>query len=104
MGQGDPEFVTFMLQTFVESCEEARLGLAQGLAEGNMERLKTTAHTLKPNLVHLRAGHMVAPVEALDRWEGGFEDEALRPLVAAIDQLLAEVMTQIVHDLRASAA
>ena len=104
VGQGDPEFVTFMLETFVESCEEARLGLAQGLADGDVERLKTTAHTLKPNLVHLRAGHMVAPVEALDRWEGGFEDEALRPLVAAIDQLLAEIMTQIVHDLRASAA
>jgi len=99
VGQGDPEFVTFMLETFVESCEEALAGLAQGLADADIGRLKATAHTLKPSLVHLRARHIVAPVETLDRWDGGFRPRKLRPLVASIAQLLREVMAQITHDL-----
>ncbi|MDB5236045.1 MAG: hypothetical protein JWR44_3038, partial [Hymenobacter sp.] len=98
VGQGDPEFVAFMLATFVESCEEAMHALSQGMRDGDVALLKTTAHTLRPNLVHLRALHVLPAVEALDQWPGAFEPATLQPLVDSIGLLLREVVTQIKLD------
>jgi signal transduction histidine kinase/ActR/RegA family two-component response regulator len=100
-GQGDQEFVAFMLETFVESCEEAAQNLSRGMAEGDIKLLKTTAHTLKPSLEHLHALHVLPPVEALDKWEGPFQAEALQPLVDSIILLLRDVVTQITLDTNA---
>ncbi|HEX8330785.1 MAG TPA: response regulator [Hymenobacter sp.] len=98
VGQGDESFVAFMLETFVESCEEAIESLQQGMLAKDMVLLKTTAHTLLPNLVHLQARHILSPVEALDQWEGGFHSEGLQPLVDSVSMLLREVVNQIELD------
>ncbi|MDO7850248.1 response regulator [Hymenobacter convexus] len=100
-GQGDQEFVAFMLETFVESCEEATQNLSLGMQEGDIKLLKTTAHTLRPNIVHLRALQLLPPVEALDQWEGPFQADALQPLVDSITLLLRDVVTQITLDTNA---
>jgi signal transduction histidine kinase/ActR/RegA family two-component response regulator len=100
-GQGDLEFVAFMLETFVESCEEAMKSLALGMQEENITILKTTAHTLKPNLVHLHALNLLPPVEALDQWQGPFEAQGLKPLVDSIRLLLLDVVAQIRLDMAA---
>ncbi|MBF9141474.1 response regulator [Hymenobacter properus] len=100
-GQGDQEFVAFMLTTFVESCEEAVQNLNRGMQEGDIKLLKTTAHTLKPGVEHLHALHVLPPVEALDQWEGPFQAEALQPLVDSITLLLRDVVTQITLDTNA---
>lgn len=39
VGQGDLDFVAFMLETFVESCEEGLQNLQQGMQEENMTTL-----------------------------------------------------------------
>ncbi|MDO7845233.1 response regulator [Hymenobacter sp. M29] len=98
VGQGDSEFVAFMLETFVESCEEAILNLRQGLDQADLTLLKTTAHTLLPNLVHLRAQHLLPPVDALDKWEGSFRSDELQLLVNTITMLLRDIITQIKLD------
>jgi signal transduction histidine kinase/DNA-binding NarL/FixJ family response regulator len=95
VGQGDMEFVAEMLVTFVEECEEALHNLRQGMAAGDITRLKTAAHTLHPSLVHLRALHLVPPVRTLDHWSAGFQAETLEPLVATITASLAEIIAQI---------
>jgi CheY-like chemotaxis protein len=94
-GQGDLEFVAFMLETFVESCEEAIKGLIQGMDEGSMMILKATAHTLWPNLVHLGAMHLLPSVEVLDQWQGSFQPDLLKPLVDTIVLMLREITAQI---------
>ena len=99
VGQGDPKFVVFMLQTFVESCEEALAGLTQAMREQNLTLLRTTAHTLRPSLTHLRALHLLPPVEALDQWASGFVVNELQPLVDAVGLLLREMISQIQQDL-----
>ncbi|SFQ77087.1 response regulator [Hymenobacter arizonensis] len=99
-GQGDESFVEFMLQTFVESCEEALEQLSQGLDNGDIKLLRTAAHTLRPSLVHLGALHMLPPVEALDQWHGGFDAMTLPPLVEALALLLREIILQIKMDLQ----
>jgi signal transduction histidine kinase/CheY-like chemotaxis protein len=101
VGQGDLEFVAFMLETFVESCEDALLGLREGMQTQNIELLKTTAHTLRPNLTHLRALHLLPPVAALDEWKNDFQAETLQPLVDSIALLLREIVTQIRLDSKA---
>ena len=98
VGQDDQNFVAFMLETFVESCEEAAQNLSQGMREGDLTLLKTTAHTLRPSLTHLRALHLLPPVAALDQWQGAFEATALQPIVDSISQQLHEVVAQIKLD------
>jgi signal transduction histidine kinase/DNA-binding NarL/FixJ family response regulator len=95
VGQGDMSFVTFMLETFVESSEESLHELAQGLQEGDIRKLKSTAHTLKPSLAHLRVQHLLPIVTELDQWQGAFQRETIATLVATITQQLQEVIGQI---------
>ncbi|MGY3090674.1 signal transduction histidine kinase/AmiR/NasT family two-component response regulator [Hymenobacter sp. UYAg731] len=98
VGQGDLDFVAFMLETFVESCEDALAGLAQGMQTQSLALLKATAHTLAPSLVHLGALHLLPPVKALDQWPGSFDPETLRPLTDTIAEGLREIMAQIKQD------
>ena len=100
-GQGDPEFVVFMLHTFVESCEESLRDLRRGLRTADLALLKGTAHTLKPSLQHLNAWAVLPPVEKLNKWSGDFIPDALAALVESIEQPLRHVLTQIALDLRA---
>ncbi|MBD2723025.1 hybrid sensor histidine kinase/response regulator [Hymenobacter armeniacus] len=99
VGQGDTDFVAFMLDTFLESCEEALRELAEGLQRADIGLLKDAAHKLRPNLVHLRALHLLPPVEALEQWQGEFRADALEPLVESMGLLLREIMLQIRLDL-----
>ncbi|MBC6612108.1 response regulator [Hymenobacter sp. BT507] len=92
LGQGDQEFVRFMLETFLESSEELLVEFTQGLQEGNLARLKTAAHTLKPGLTHLGVEHLIPPVAELDQWQEDFQLDALTALVLAIAPPLREVM------------
>ncbi|WP_167855403.1 hybrid sensor histidine kinase/response regulator [Hymenobacter fodinae] len=95
VGQGDLSFVTFMLETFVESSEEALQELAQGQKEGNIAKLKSTAHTLKPSLAHLHVWHLLPAVTELDQWQGEFQAGPVTTLVSTITQRLREVISQI---------
>ncbi|UOQ78921.1 response regulator [Hymenobacter sp. 5516J-16] len=99
VGQGDQSFVTFMLETFVESSEELLLEMAQALQDGNVVRLKSAAHTLKPGLAHLHVLHLLPVVTELDQWPGEFQPEPLTTLVARITQQLREVIIQIQESL-----
>ncbi|MDQ2773295.1 MAG: response regulator [Bacteroidota bacterium] len=99
VGQGDLDFVNFMLETFVESCEEAVAGFAEAVRATDVALLRTTAHTLRPSLVHLRALHILPPVEVLDKWSEAFEAGAVLPLVESVTRLLREVSERIKLDL-----
>jgi CheY-like chemotaxis protein len=99
-GQGDPEFVVFMLHTFLESCQEALDELHQGLRDANIALLKGTAHMLKPSLQHLNAWQALPPVEKLNKWDGEFQPEPLQGIVKSVEGLLGEVMAQINLDLQ----
>jgi signal transduction histidine kinase/BarA-like signal transduction histidine kinase len=99
-GQGDPEFVVFMLRTFIESCHEALLELHQGLRDANLSMLKGTAHTLKPSLQHLNAWQVLPPIDKLNKWVGEFQNEPLQSLVQSAEGLLGDMVKQIETDLK----
>jgi signal transduction histidine kinase/ActR/RegA family two-component response regulator len=99
-GQGDPEFVVFMLRTFIESCQEALLELHQGLRDANLSMLKGTAHTLKPSLQHLNAWQALPAIDQLNKWDGDFQPEPLQTLVHSAEGLLGDMLKQIETDLR----
>jgi signal transduction histidine kinase/ActR/RegA family two-component response regulator len=103
VGQGDAEFVRFMLETFVESCDEAIAGFSQAVHAGDVRLLRGTAHTLRPNLTHLRALHILPPVEQLNEWPEPFELAAVQPVVDSAVDLLRQVSARIVADLAAEA-
>lgn len=95
VGQGDLSFVTFMLETFVESGEEMLQAFSRGLRERSVAQLKSAAHTLKPSLAHLHVWHLMPPVSQLDEWQGEFQEASLAALVTAISQGLQEVMAHM---------
>ncbi|MCI1190128.1 response regulator [Hymenobacter sp. DH14] len=101
VGQGDLEFVRFMLETFVESCDEAIAGFSQAVQAADASQLRGTAHTLRPNLTHLRALHILPPVELLNKWPEPFELAAVQPVVEETIGLLRQVSARIVADLAA---
>ncbi|WP_052732918.1 PAS domain-containing hybrid sensor histidine kinase/response regulator [Hymenobacter terrenus] len=101
LGQGKKDFVVFMLETFIESGEEALRQLSQGMQTGDIALLKMAAHALRPNLLCLGTSHLLPPVEALDQWEDGFRPVALQPLVESIVLPLRELIHQIKQDLKA---
>ncbi len=104
VGQGDPEFVRFMLETFIESCDEAIAGFIQAVQEADVRQLRGTAHTLRPNLTHLRALHILPPVELLNEWPAPFERAAVQPVVDETIGLLRQVSARIGADLAAAPA
>ena len=99
VGQGDVEFVRFMLETFVESCEEAISGFTQAVQQADVRQLRGIAHTLRPTLTHLRALHILPPVELLNKWPEPFELAAVQPVVDEAISLLRQVSACIVGDL-----
>ena len=101
VGQGDLEFVRFMLETFVESCDEAIAGFTQAVQAADVRLLRGTAHTLRPNLTHLRALHILPPVNRLNEWPEPFELAAVQPVVDETIGLLRQVSARIVADLAA---
>ncbi|GAA4051111.1 hypothetical protein GCM10022409_42340 [Hymenobacter glaciei] len=103
VGQGDVEFVRFMLETFVESCHEAIAGFSQAVEAADVRQLRGTAHTLRPNLTHLRALHILPCVELLNEWPEPFELAAVQPVVDEAIELLGQVSSRIVTDLAAEA-
>jgi hypothetical protein len=103
VGQGDLEFVRFMLETFVESCDEAIAGFAQAVQAADAGQLRGTAHTLRPTLTHLRALHILPPVERLNKWPEPFELATVQPVVDETIGLLRQVSARIVADLAAGA-
>ncbi|WP_460500806.1 response regulator [Hymenobacter agri] len=103
VGQGDLDFVRFMLETFVESCDEAIAGFGQAVLAADVRQLRGTAHTLRPNLTHLRALHILPPVELLNEWPEPFERAAVQPVVDETIGLLRQVSARITADLAAGA-
>ena len=99
VGQGDLEFVRFMLETFVESCDEAIAGFTEAVQAADVRQLRGTAHTLRPNLTHLRALHILPPVDRLNEWPEPFELAAVQPVIDETIGLLRQVSARIVADL-----
>jgi CheY-like chemotaxis protein/HPt (histidine-containing phosphotransfer) domain-containing protein len=95
VGQGDLSFVTFMLETFIESGEEMLQAFKQGLQQRCVKQLKSAAHTLKPSLAHLHVWHLMPSVIQLDEWQGEFQEAPLAALVTAVSQGLQEVIAHM---------
>ncbi|MDF7814802.1 PAS domain-containing hybrid sensor histidine kinase/response regulator [Hymenobacter sp. YC55] len=95
VGQGDLSFVTFMLETFIESVEETLQAFGQGLQEQSVAQLKSAAHTLKPSLAHLHIWHLLPPVSQVDEWQAEFQEAPLAALVTTISRGLQEIVTHM---------
>lgn len=52
LDQDDLEFVRFMLETCIESCDEIVVGFTQAAQVAIVRQLRGTAHTLRSNLMH----------------------------------------------------
>jgi CheY-like chemotaxis protein len=104
VGQGDDDFVALMLDSFIESCEEAVRDFTLALQTQDVKLLKATTHKLKPSLDHLHIQQALSLVEQMDSWEGGFDPQALQPRIETVNSLLRQIIEQMHLDLQALAA
>ncbi|UOG73513.1 PAS domain S-box protein [Hymenobacter tibetensis] len=104
IGQGDEEFVALMLETFVESCQEATHDLSEALRTQDARLLKATTHKLKPSLDHLHAYQLLPLITHLDTCTGPFDLQVLEPLIENAIKLLHQVINQMTIDLTNRAA
>ncbi|UOQ64910.1 PAS domain S-box protein [Hymenobacter volaticus] len=98
IGQGDEDFVVLMLESFIESCEEAVHDLGEALRTQDAKLLRATTHKLKPSLDHLHMHQLLPLVEHLDQWHAPFDAELLPPLIEEVVTLLQQVIMQMNSD------
>jgi PAS domain S-box-containing protein len=99
IGQGDEGFVALMLESFIESCEEAVQDLHQTLLTQDEKLLKATTHKLKPSLDHLHIYQLLPLVKRLDAWDTAFDADVLPPLINNVIELLEQIIRQMTIDL-----
>jgi CheY-like chemotaxis protein len=99
--RGNQKFVESMLNTFIDGTYNALRDLARALEVGNMQGLQSTAHKLRPSLVHLQIQPAVAIMDQLENWEGPYSYDDLQPLVEAADRLLRQVLADMSAELQA---
>ena len=99
--RGNQKFVESMLKTFIDGTYNALRDLARALEVGNMQGLQSTAHKLRPSLVHLQIQPAVAIMDQLENWEGPYSYDDLQPLVEAADRLLRQVLADMGTELQA---
>ncbi|GAA3923766.1 PAS domain S-box protein [Hymenobacter algoricola] len=104
IGQDDAAFTVLMLESFIESCEEAITELHDAVARQDTAQLRAATHKLKPSLDHLQVYRILPLIVELDTWRTAFDAAILPDLVdQAVDQLenLNVQMTRELHQLRA---
>jgi len=99
IGQDDEGFVALMLESFIESCQEAAHDLQQALRTHDAKLLKATTHKLKPSLDHLHIYQLLPLVKRLDAWEQPFDANVLPPLIENVIELLEQIVQQMTVDL-----
>ncbi|MBC6605328.1 PAS domain S-box protein [Hymenobacter sp. BT188] len=101
VGQGDNDFVALMLDSFIESCEEAVRDFALAVQTHDTKLLKAATHKLKPSLDHLHVQQALPLVEQLDSWEGDFDPDALQPRIETVNRLLQQIIDHMRLDMKA---
>ncbi|WP_167856785.1 PAS domain-containing hybrid sensor histidine kinase/response regulator [Hymenobacter aquaticus] len=100
IGQGAPDFMVLMLESFIESAQEAIAELEEAARAQDVPRLRAATHKLKPSLEHLQVQHLLPPVHQLDTWRGPFEEHQLQPLIAQVVEQLQQLLGLLENELR----
>ncbi|WP_303311727.1 PAS domain S-box protein [Hymenobacter sp. BT730] len=100
IGQGDAGFVLLMLESFIESAQEAIDELRTARQQQDVQLLRASAHKLKPSLEHVQVHRILPLVMQLDKWAGDFAPEVLNPLIENTIGLLQELISQMTQELQ----
>ncbi|WP_187631977.1 PAS domain S-box protein [Hymenobacter lutimineralis] len=104
IGQGDASFTVLMLESFIESCQEAITELEAAVAAQSSDAMRAATHKLKPSLEHLEVFRLLPTVQELDVWRQPFDAAVLLPriseTVAGLEELITH-MQQELHTLQA---
>ncbi|RYU78862.1 PAS domain S-box protein [Hymenobacter persicinus] len=99
IGQNDPAFTVLMLESFIESSEEAIQEMSAAVAQQDVQLLRAATHKLKPSLDHLQVYRILPGVVELDSWQMPFDEAVLPPLVEQTVRLLRQLITQLTQEL-----
>ncbi|MBG8552987.1 PAS domain S-box protein [Hymenobacter guriensis] len=101
IGQGDASFTVLMLESFIESCQEAIAELQAAAVAQSSDEMRAATHKLKPSLEHLEVHRLLPTVQALDVWRQPFDAAVLLPRIAETVAGLEELITHMTRELRA---
>lgn len=100
IGQNEVSFTMLMLESFIESCNEAIAELHTAIAEQDTLQIRAAAHKLKPSLDHLQVYRLLPLIVELDNWRAQFDATHLPQLVEQVVAQLQELTWQMTLELQ----
>ncbi|MBC6700531.1 PAS domain S-box protein [Hymenobacter sp. BT190] len=100
IGQNSVSFTVLMLESFIESCEEAITELHAAIEQQDSTQIRAAAHKLKPSLDHLQVYSLLPLVVKLNNCPEPFDAQQLPQLVAQTVTQLQELIGQMTLELQ----
>jgi HPt (histidine-containing phosphotransfer) domain-containing protein len=94
----DPEFISVVVQTFLDEIPPDLEGLKSAVAERDRKRAYSFAHKLKPNIEMFGVDFM-KNIRSIETWSRSSKDiDAVQPLVDEVNQVLKAVFVELRQD------
>ena len=94
----DPEFISVVVQTFLDEIPQDLEGLKAAVAEGDRKRAYGFAHKMKPN-IEMFGVDLIKNIRSIETWSRSSKDvDAVQGLVDEVDQTLNAVFTALRQD------
>ena len=84
-----------ILRTFLESAHDHLNQLSQAILNGDTEKLRRSAHTLKSSAANIGAESLSEALKQLENFGLAGELHAVRPLQEKVQQLYQQVLPEI---------
>ncbi len=94
----DPEFISVVVQTFLDEIPSDLEGLKSAIAEGDRKRAYSFAHKMKPN-IEMFGVDLMKNIRSIETWSRSSKDiDAVQPLVDEVNQVLQTVFVELRQD------
>lgn len=92
----DQEKVKKYVSMFLDRAPELLEGMQQGIAEKDYDKLRSNAHSLKPQLGYMGIQSIVADVQAIENYAGEKKNlEMLPGLVQNVQQTMQQALEEL---------
>ncbi|WP_459211219.1 Hpt domain-containing protein [Aquimarina rhabdastrellae] len=94
----DQEFITVLVQTFLEEIPEDMHGMVSAVEANDAEKAYQCAHKMKPNL-QLFDVDLLSYIKEMESWSKSNKNkEDIQPILTHITKTITEVLKQLEND------
>ena len=96
IGKGNRDFITRMLNLFIEQVPVSVEEIKQAFQDNDLPKIKSVAHRIKPSIDNMGIGNLKTEIREIESIaESGNKNEKLNDLIRLLDCTIAKVVRQI---------